>query len=110
MALLILGIILLVLKLADFGAVGAWPWWMVLLPFGLATAWWGVADSIGLTQRRAMDKMDKAKAERRDRNLLALGLSTGRPGAARRAAPVAPAGAGRRAARDPTTADEPGRR
>ncbi len=39
MAFLILGILLLALKLAEFGPVGAWSWWVVLLPFGLATAW-----------------------------------------------------------------------
>ena len=74
MAFLILGILLLAMKLAEFGPVGAWSWWLVLLPFGLATAWWAFSDSIGLTQRRAMDKMEQVKAERRNRNLQALGL------------------------------------
>ncbi len=41
MAFLILGILLLALKLAEFGPVATWSWWVVLLPFGLATAWWG---------------------------------------------------------------------
>ena len=80
MALLILGILLLALKLAEFGPVATWAWWMVLLPFGLATAWWAFSDSIGLTQRRAMDKMEQVKAERRNRNLQALGLDVRRGG------------------------------
>ena len=39
MAFLILGVLLLVLKLAEFGPVAAWAWWVVLAPFGLAAAW-----------------------------------------------------------------------
>jgi small Trp-rich protein len=74
MAFLILGVLLLAMKLAEFGPVAEWSWWLVLLPFGLAVAWWGFADSIGLTQRRAMDKMEQKKIERRNRNLEALGM------------------------------------
>ena len=78
MAFLILGILLLALKLAEFGPVATWSWWVVLLPFALATAWWAFSDSIGLTQRRAMAKMEQTKVERRDRNLQALGLEAHR--------------------------------
>jgi small Trp-rich protein len=102
----------LAMKLATLDPVGAWSWWVVLLPFGLATAWWAFSDSIGLTQRRAMDKMEEAKTERRNRNLEALGLGTRRDRKARRAGhPPAP-DAGKHAARDPTTAtaDDVGRR
>jgi small Trp-rich protein len=84
MAFLVLGILLLALKLAEYGPVGAWSWWVVLAPFGLAVVWWGLADSIGLTQRRAMDKMEEKKAERRNRNLEALGLSPRRDRKAKR--------------------------
>ena len=59
MAFMMLGVLLLVLKLAELGPVAAWAWWVVLAPFGLAAAWWGFADAIGLTQRRAMDKMEE---------------------------------------------------
>jgi small Trp-rich protein len=104
MAFLILGILLLAMKLAEFGPVGAWSWWLVLAPFVLAVLWWSFADSIGLTQRRAMDKMERAKVERRNRNLESLGLRT--PGE-RHPRPLRelPAGdASRRAAKDPTSA------
>ncbi|HMO48910.1 MAG TPA: TIGR04438 family Trp-rich protein [Rubrivivax sp.] len=86
MAFLILGILLFAMKLAEFGPVAAWSWWLVLSPFGLALAWWIFADSSGLTQRRAMDKMERIKAERRNRNVEALGLSPrrGRPDAAKK--------------------------
>lgn len=112
MAFLILGILLLALKLTDFGPVATWSWWVVLLPFGLATAWWAFSDSIGLTQRRAMDKMEEVKAERRNRNLEALGLGPRRDRKARRASHFPASDAGKRAAKEAgsATADQVGRR
>lgn len=112
MAFLLLGIVLLAMKLAEFGPVAAWSWWWVLLPFGLATAWWGFVDVSGLTQRRAMDKMDQIKAERRNRNLEALGLSPQRDRRRRRGGDFPSADAGRRAAKASASApaDEIGRR
>lgn len=77
MAFVVLGVLLLVMKLADFGPVGQWSWWWVLLPFGLALAWWGYADASGLTRRRAMEKDEARKQERRRRNVDALGLGSG---------------------------------
>ena len=105
MAFLILGILLLALKLGDLGFVASWSWWVVLAPFGLAVAWWMVSDAMGLTQRRAMDKMDAKKAERRLRNLEALGLGPRRERKARHAKDFPAHDAQRRAAKDPTTAD-----
>lgn len=83
MAFLILGMLLLAMKLAEFGPVAGWSWWIVLAPFALAVAWWTLADSTGLTQRRAMDKMERLKAQRRDRNLDALGMGPRRGGKVR---------------------------
>jgi small Trp-rich protein len=74
MAFLIVGVLLLVCKMADFGPVATWSWWLVLLPFFLAAAWWSFSDSIGLTQRRAMQKMEDRKTQRRDKAMEALGL------------------------------------
>lgn len=102
MAFLILGVLLLGMKMAEFGPVASWSWWVVLAPFGLAIAWWGFADSIGLTQRRAMDKMEQTKRERRSRNLEALGLGPRRDRKARRASEFPAADAGKRAAKDST--------
>lgn len=112
MAFLILGILLLAMKLAEFGPVAGWPWWAVLLPFGLAVLWWAFSDSIGLTQRRAMDKMEEKKAERRNRNLEALGLGPRRDRKATRAHNFSSADAGKRSAKDASssTADDIGRR
>ena len=74
MAFLILGIALLALKLAEFGPVPNWSWWIVLAPFALAVLWWGFVDATGMRHRRAMEKMERTKAERRSRNLEALGM------------------------------------
>jgi len=69
-----LGVFLLLLKMAELGAVGQWSWIAVLSPFGLAVVWWAWADTTGYTKRRAMDKMDKRVAKRREENLEALGM------------------------------------
>jgi small Trp-rich protein len=74
-AFLIIGVLLLAGKLADFGPMGQWSWWVVLTPFGLATVWWAIADSVGLTQRRAMKRMDDRKEKRRTEAMEALGLN-----------------------------------
>ena len=71
----VLGLLLLGLKIAAFGPVGAWSWWLVLLPFGLAVVWWGWADSSGFTKRRAMDAMEAKRVERRRRSMEALGTA-----------------------------------
>ncbi len=72
MYLLILGLILLVLKYLEFGPVALWSWWLVLVPFALAVAWWSWADNTGYTKRKAMEREDKRRADRRDRTKEAL--------------------------------------
>jgi small Trp-rich protein len=85
----VLGVILLILKLADFGAVGLWSWWVILAPFGLAIVWWAWADASGWTKRREMDKMDERRQDRRLKNLDALGMDAkgrrGKSGSAKHA-------------------------
>ncbi|MCP5272867.1 MAG: TIGR04438 family Trp-rich protein [Burkholderiaceae bacterium] len=106
MAFLLLGLALLALKFAEIGPVAQWSWWVVLAPFGLAVAWWAYADSTGLTQRRAIAKMDKRKAERRQRDMEALGLGIQRDKRTRRA-PAASAASARPAAPRPAAAPSP---
>jgi small Trp-rich protein len=74
MVLVIVGVLLLAAKLAEFGPTAGWSWWIVAAPFVGAVLWWQFADATGFTQRRAMQKMDDRKAQRRDRSLEALGL------------------------------------
>ena len=45
-----------------------------LAPFALALVWWMFSDSSGLTKRRAMERDDRRKQDRRDRNIDAMGL------------------------------------
>lgn len=75
-----IGVAMLVMNLAGIGPVGEWTWagfgkaWFILVPFGLAVAWWGWSDMSGRTQRKAMDKVDAKREARRQKALDALGL------------------------------------
>ena len=70
----VIGCVLLLMKMADFGFAATLSWLWVLTPFGLAVVWWAIADGTGMTMRRAMDKMEERKHERRRRQMEALGL------------------------------------
>lgn len=74
MPMVILGVLLLVAKWAEFGPFATWSWWIVLAPFGLAVLWWEFADSSGWTKRRVMDKMEARKVKRREGMLESLGI------------------------------------
>ena len=88
MLFVIIGVLLLAAKFAEVGPTAGWSWWIVLSPFLAAVLWWAFADSTGLTKKRAMDKMEQRKADRRRKAAEALGLtmkSTEREEALRRA-------------------------
>ena len=70
----VFGVLLIALKLADFGVVAAWSWWAVLAPFGGALLWWAYADASGLTKKREMDKLEDRKLERRRKQMEAMGI------------------------------------
>lgn len=82
---LIVGVLLLVAKLAELGPFGDWSWWVVLAPFAIAALWWQFADSSGLTKRREIDKLERRKQERRAKAMEALGLDSHRDRQVRRA-------------------------
>jgi small Trp-rich protein len=73
-----IGTLMLILNFAGIGPIGAWTWkeywWAMLLPFFLAAAWWGWADWSGLTQKKAMARVDAKREARRQKSLDALGL------------------------------------
>jgi len=75
---LIAGVGLIVLKYFEVAFVANWPWWWVLSPFPMAMAWWAWADATGYTKRKAMEKMDKRKQDRLDRQREALGIKSKR--------------------------------
>lgn len=74
MLFLLLGIAGLLLKYFEFGPLASVSWWVMLVPFGLAAAWWSFADASGYTKRREIDKMDKRKQERIDKQRDAMGM------------------------------------
>ena len=71
---LLFGIAALIMKYIEFGPVAAWPWWAVLSPFGMAVLWWAWADSSGYTKRVEMDKMEKRKRDRLERQRAQMGM------------------------------------
>ena len=90
MYLLGLGIILLLMKYLEIGPVAGWPWWGVLIPFGLAALWWSWADWSGYTKkkavqrendkRKAVERGDARKKARIDRSREQLGLGPKKSG------------------------------
>lgn len=75
---LIVGVLLLVGKVAELGPLADLSWWIVLAPFAAAALWWQFADSSGLTKRREIDKLERRKVERREKAMAALGLDAHR--------------------------------
>jgi len=117
MPMVIIGVLLLAAKWAEWGPFATWSWWIILAPFGLAVLWWHFADSSGLTKRREMDKMEKRKVDRREQAMEALGMGKRRDKAitkAQRAKAVNissdPTHAGRDAPSKPIDQTEPPRK
>jgi small Trp-rich protein len=69
-----IGLVLLLMKYLEIDPVAAWSWMWVLAPFGLAAAWWAYADWSGYSKKREMDKMDKRKQDRIDKQRVSMGL------------------------------------
>jgi small Trp-rich protein len=69
-----LGIILLTMKYMEIDPVTTWDWWVVLAPFGLATAWWWWADWSGYTKKKAVERENEKKQARIDKSKAALGI------------------------------------
>ena len=85
MPMVIIGVLLLVVKLAEFGPFANMSWWIVAAPFAAAVLWWNFADNSGLTKKREIDKMEQRKVDRRANAMEALGMSTRRVKQATRA-------------------------
>lgn len=74
-----LGIVLLLMKYLEIGPVATWSWLIVLAPFALAVIWWAWADASGYTRRKAMEREDKRRQDRINKQRDALGIKR-RPG------------------------------
>lgn len=72
---LLTGVVLVLLKWQSVDPVAQWPWWGVLVPFGLAMVWWAWADSSGYTKRKAVEKENHRKSARLERQREALGMA-----------------------------------
>jgi small Trp-rich protein len=73
MYLLIAGVLLALMKYLEIDPVANWPWWQVLVPFGLASAWWAWADATGYTKKKAMQREDEKRRQRIEKNKDAMG-------------------------------------
>lgn len=71
---LLIGIGTLAMKYLEIGPVAAWSWWVVLAPFALAAAWWAYADASGYTKKKEVEKMDKRRQDRIDKQRDAMGM------------------------------------
>jgi len=69
-----LGLILLLLKYLEIGFVASWSWYVIGAPFALAALWWAWATRRATPKRRAMDKMEKRRKDRIERQKEALGV------------------------------------
>ena len=80
MLFIVIGVGLIVCNLAGWGPMAEWQWdslgdvFKFSLPFILAMLWWVFSDASGLTKRRAMERDDQRKHDRRDRNIDSMGL------------------------------------
>lgn len=75
MPFVVVGALLVLLKMLEVDPVAGWSWLWILAPFGVAVVWWAYSDSTGLTQRRAIQRMEEKKVARRERDMQALGLN-----------------------------------
>ncbi len=66
MVFVIVGVIMLALKLFEYGPVAAWSWWWIIAPFAMAIFWFEVLERVlGFDQRKKEHAMhDKIKEER----------------------------------------------
>lgn len=71
---LILGLAGVALKYFEVGPVAQWSWWVVLIPFALAAAWWAYADHSGYTKRKVVEREEARRQARIDRQRSQLGM------------------------------------
>lgn len=82
MLFVVIGVILLVMNWTGVGPPASWNFdllgdlWKFAAPFLAAIIWWSWSDSTGRTQRKAIERMEKRKIDRREKAMEALGLSS----------------------------------
>ena len=83
MYLIVIGVLLLVLKFADFGPVGQWSWWIVLAPFAGAAIWWAWADASSTPRIFSLSASTWATAAAKSSCHSSVIVLTGVPGASK---------------------------
>lgn len=68
MYLLLIAVILTVLKYMEIAPVADWSWWVVIGFYAATAVWWQVADASGYSRRKAMEKEEQVRENRRERN------------------------------------------
>ena len=81
---LMLGVLGVLLKYFEVGPVAQLDWWIVLIPFALALAWWSYADWSGYTKRKVVEREEARKQARIDRQRSQLGMLSSRSNRKRR--------------------------
>lgn len=81
---LMLGLLGVALKYFEIGFVANLSWWIVLVPFALAIAWWAWADASGYTKRKVVEKENQRRQDRIDRQRSNLGMLSSRSNRKRR--------------------------
>ena len=75
---LALGILAVALKYLEIGPFAQWSWFIVLIPFGLAMAWWAWADWSGYTKKKAVERDEDRRLDRIERQRSHLGMLNSR--------------------------------
>ncbi len=75
MPFVVIGVLLMLAKWTEFGPFASMSWWWAIAPFGVAVLWWEFADTSGWTKRRVMEKMEKRKQDRREQQMVSLGIT-----------------------------------
>ncbi len=75
MWILLVAVVLLGLKLEAVGPFATLSWWWIFIPLGVLFLWWEIIDPMfGVSQRRAMRKLEQRQGERAQRARHRLGL------------------------------------
>lgn len=67
MPLAVVAVLILLMKLAEIGPVAFWPWFWVLIPFGVLFLWWEViAPLIGWDKLVAAKKIQDEERRKKE--------------------------------------------
>ena len=68
MYLLLIAVLLTVLKYMEIAPVADWSWWVIIGVYAATAVWWQVADATGYSKRKSMEREEKIRQDRLQRN------------------------------------------